>query len=173
MFPFDLAEMTVQKEKCEKEMQDPGFWNEQDNAQKTTARLKSINDTLREYDALSGKVEDAEILLEMIQEENDLSLYEELVALVKETEKELEKFRLKTLLNGEYDKNSAILSIHSGAGGTEAQDWADMLLRMYLRWAEKNNYKAEIVDILPDPAAGIKSAAVLVEGLYAYGYLKS
>lgn len=154
-------------------MQEPDFWNNQERAQKVSQTLKNNTDRINEYMSLKAKVEDLEIMIEMIREEDDEEHLPELMKMIDETSETLESARTMALLNGEFDKNNALLSIHAGAGGTEAQDWADMLYRMYTRWIERHGYKLTVLDILPDTEAGIKSVDLLVEGEYAYGYLKS
>ncbi len=171
MFLFDVSKLEEMKKSYEREMQNPDFWNDVERGQNISQSLKIVNDKINQVFQIQDKVEEVEVMIQLIEEENDESYVTELNALIKSTEKELEAFKLKTLLNGKYDKNNAILSIHAGAGGTEAQDWAEMLMRMYLRWAEKNQYKTEILDILSDTEAGIKSVAIMIQGEYAYGYL--
>ncbi|RKD32366.1 peptide chain release factor 2 [Thermohalobacter berrensis] len=154
-------------------MAKPDFWNDPKEAKKVAQDVKEYKEKLKRYNDLNTQIEDVEVLIELSYEENDNSVFEEIQNSIKTIEKELESLRIDTLLNGEYDKNNAILSINSGAGGLEAQDWAEMLLRMYRRWCEKKGYAVETLDILPDPEAGIKSATLLVKGLNAYGYLKA
>ncbi|KGG81219.1 peptide chain release factor 2 [Caloranaerobacter azorensis H53214] len=149
------------------------FWNDHKKAQKVAQELKNIKDKVKEYRDIINEIEDVEVLLELAQEEEDLSLIDEIKKTINSIEEKVNDIRIKTLLNEEYDKNNAILSIHSGAGGLEAQDWAQMLLRMYRRWCERKGYDIQVLDILPDPEAGIKSVTLLVKGLNAYGYLKS
>ncbi len=132
-------------------------------------RLTALRDEVQGWEALKQRIQDALELVEL----GDPDLQEELEAEVEAIEKELERRELETLLAGPYDKSSALLSIHAGAGGTDAHDWAEMLLRMYLRWAEKRGYEAEILDYQPGEEAGIKSVTVAVNGPYAYGYLKA
>lgn len=157
----------------ESEIQEPDFWNDQENAQKVSQKLKNNNDRIEEYESLKRQVEDLELFIEMIKEEDDESNLPELKKEMDKVGKILENARVAALLNEEFDTNNAILSIHAGAGGTEAQDWADMLYRLYTRWVQDHNYKLTIIDILPDTEAGIKSVTMLVEGENAYGYLKS
>ncbi len=135
--------------------------------------ISRIKDWLNEWESVGKMLEDVKVLLELAEESQDISLSSELQKEVRKIEKKIDELELKNLLNGEDDPKSAILTIHSGAGGTEAQDWAEMLLRMYLRWAERNGYNATVVDILEGDGAGIKSAVVEIEGPYAYGYLKA
>ena len=151
----------------------PGFWDDMENSQKILVEQKQIKDKIEKYEKLISDADDAATMVEMAMEENDDSFDEEIVEAVRKIEAEIEKQRLDTLLDGEYDKNNAILTFHAGAGGTEAQDWALMLYRMYVRFAEKNDFKVKVMDILDGDEAGIKSATILIEGLNAYGYLKS
>ena len=120
---------------------------------------------------MQSQVEDIETLLELSEEEEDASVHEEIRNELRDLEEKLEQLEFELMLNGEHDHNSAILEIHSGAGGTDSQDWAEMLLRMYLRWCEKKNYRTQSLDLLPGEEAGIKSTTVVVTGEYAYGYL--
>ncbi len=157
----------------ESQMQEPEFWNDQERAQKVSQKLKHNNNRINEFLSLKQQVEEIELLIEMIHEEEDESHVPELLENMDVTEAQLEDARIVALLSGEYDENNAILSIHAGAGGTEAQDWADMLFRMYTRWIESKGYNLTIVDLITDTEAGIKSVTLLVEGENAYGYLKS
>lgn len=157
----------------ESEIQEPGFWSNQENAQKVSQKLKNNSDRIKEFLSLKSQVEDLEILIDMVKEENDESHLPEIRKEMLQVGKVLENARIAALLSEEYDKNNAILSIHAGAGGTEAQDWAEMLYRMYVRWIQNRGYRMTVLDILTDTEAGIKSATLLVEGENAYGYLKS
>ena len=134
---------------------------------------KQIKDKIEKYERLISSADDALTMVEMAIEEKDDGFDDEIVESVNAIESEINKQRLDTLLDGEYDKNNAILTFHAGAGGTEAQDWAMMLFRMYSRFGEKNNFKVKVMDYLDGEEAGIKSAVLLIEGLNAYGYLKS
>jgi peptide chain release factor 2 len=136
-------------------------------------RLTGLKDNLGQYHSLRERLDDTSVLWRLGMDENDESIYDEIVASLETIRKELDHLELTILLSGEYDANNAILTLHAGAGGTEAQDWTQMLLRMYVRWAEKNGFKAEIMDLLTGDEAGIKSATILVSGLNAYGYLKA
>lgn len=151
----------------------PGFWDDQENAQKILQRLNGLKEKVEKFERLEHKLEDVETLIELYEESPDDELAEEIKQEVIALKNMLEKARLETLLSGKYDSNNAIVSLHAGAGGTEAQDWVQMLLRMYTRWAEDRGYKVTTLDILPGEEAGIKSVTILVEGLNAYGYLKS
>ncbi|MDD3706386.1 MAG: peptide chain release factor 2 [Clostridiaceae bacterium] len=169
-------DLTVIKERIyelEQEMNQEGFWNDAENAGKILKTIKSLKDKTERIQSLKKEYEDIEVLIELGIEAQDESVIPEVEKSFKTLQEDVESFRIETLLKGEYDRNNAILTIHSGAGGLEAQDWADMLLRMYTRWAENKDYTVSILDILRDYEAGIKSATLLVEGENAYGYLKS
>ena len=148
---------------------EPGFWDDVEKSQKVLQRTGSLKGKVEAYEGLVAKYEDTHALIE----EEDESLLEEAESEVEAVKENLEKQRLQTLLTGEYDKNNAILTFHAGSGGTEAQDWAEMLYRMYTRWAEAHGFKVKEVDYLDGDEAGLKSAVLLVEGENAYGYLKS
>ncbi|MGI6026463.1 MAG: peptide chain release factor 2 [Candidatus Scatomorpha sp.] len=150
-----------------------GFWNDIDRSQKVQKRLKQLQQKCEKYEKLRSTWDDLMVICEMALEENDDSMLGELEADYAKLESELEAMRLSTLLSGEYDANNAILSIHPGAGGTEAQDWAQMLYRMYTRWAERHGYTYTLMDWQDGEEAGIKSATIKIEGENAYGYLKS
>jgi len=173
VFLFDLPKLKEENIDFERFMQSPDFWNNTEEAQKISQKLKSNTDTIKEFEDMQGEVDDFELLMELIKEDNDENQTSELNKEMKNIDIALEKLKLKTLLSGEYDRNNAILSIHAGAGGTEAQDWADMLFRMYTRWAESHSCKVSILDILKDTEAGIKSVDLLISGENVYGYLKS
>ena len=151
----------------------PDFWNDMERSQKLLVEQKTLKDKLSRYKYLLGLIDDAETLAEMAKDEGVEEYEDELGETARMIEKEFEKQTLETLLNGEYDANNAILTLHAGAGGTEAQDWALMLYRMYCRFGEQHNYKVKTIDILDGEEAGIKSATVVIEGPNAYGYLKS
>ena len=152
---------------------DPDFWSNQENSSKILQKVKQTKDTIESYEELKARLEDAITLAEMAIEENDEAYVDEVQSELAEISKTAENKRIEILLSGEYDKNNAIVSFHPGAGGTEAQDWAQMLYRMITRWAERHNYKYKLIDWLDGDAAGIKSATIMVEGLNAYGYLKA
>lgn len=149
------------------------FWDDQESSGKVLQELKRTKDKIEQYEKLSSSVEDAITLAEMGIEEDDESVLEEVLAEETRIRDTIESIRMDTLLCGEYDKNNAILSLHPGAGGTEAQDWALMLYRMYTRWAEKHGYTVKLLDWLDGDEAGLKSATIMVEGDNAYGHLKS
>lgn len=152
---------------------EPGFWDDIENSQKILQKTGTLKGVVEEYEKLKNHYDDALALIELADEENDDSLYDEALSEVEGVENELASQKLKTLLTGEYDKNNAILTFHAGSGGTEAQDWAEMLFRMYNRWAEFHNFKTKTIDYLDGDEAGLKSAVLLIEGENAYGYLKS
>ena len=152
--------------------QDPEFWNDQANSGKILKEVKRLKDKIAEYDDLYAKLEDTVTLAELAIEENDESMVEEVETAEQEILAEEEKIRIEILLSGEYDQNNAIISLHPGAGGTEAQDWAQMLYRMYTRWGEHHGYNVKLIDWLDGEGAGIKSATIMIEGENAYGYLK-
>ena len=168
-----IDELKVEVEELEKVTFDPDFWSNQENSTKILQKIKQIKDKIEKYEALSSKLEDTIMMAEMAIEENDESLTDEILADQAAIIAEEEKQRIEVLLNGEYDKNNAIISFHPGAGGTEAQDWALMLYRLYTRWGEKHGYNVKLIDWLDGEEAGLKSATILVEGVNAYGYLKS
>jgi peptide chain release factor 2 len=154
-------------------MASPNFWDDQKAAQTVISEANALKDLVSEFEALQERFENLEVTYELIKEEPDEDLQEELVAEAKKLTKDFSEFELQLLLNEPYDKNNAILELHPGAGGTESQDWASMLLRMYTRWAEKKGFKVETLDYLPGEEAGIKSVTLLIKGHNAYGYLKA
>ena len=168
-----VDELRVTAEELDAQTLNPDFWSNQENSSKVLQKLKQTKDTIEAYEALSARLEDAITLAEMAIEENDEMYVEEVENELAEISAEAEAKRIEILLSGEYDKNNAIISFHPGAGGTEAQDWAQMLYRMITRWAERRGYKYKLLDWLDGDAAGIKSATIMVEGLNAYGYLKA
>ncbi len=149
-----------------------GFW-ERDDTQSVLTELKNAKDVTDTYFDLEGGIEALSDMIEMAIEEDDESFTEEILDELKRLQKSYDAQRIRALLSGEFDKNNAILSIHPGAGGTEAQDWAEMLYRMYNRWAEKHGFKVKLLDYLDGDEAGIKSATILITGDFAYGYLRS
>ena len=150
-----------------------GFWNDVEKSQKVQKRLKVLKSKCENYAKLCSTWDDMYTMCEMAIEENDASMLEELEREYARFTEELESTRLSTLLTGEYDVNNAILTLHSGAGGTEAQDWTSMLYRMYNRWAERHGYKVKVLDYLDAEDYGLKSATIMIEGENAYGFLKS
>ena len=155
------------------ETEQEGFWNNIEHSQKVSQQIKRLEHRIKKYDRLVSEWEDTVTLCEMAQEEDDASLLPEVTGGYENLEKEISERRLAALLSGEYDANNAILTFHAGAGGTEAQDWTEMLYRMYTRWAERHGYTYQLMDYEAGDEAGIKSATILIEGDNAYGYLKS
>lgn len=173
MSPFDLAGLRVKQEEFNKETMKDGFWDDPEAAQSLLKKKSSIENKINEYEKLSKGFEDIGELIELAEEMEDEEEADLIVTSFEDLEKKLESFKLATLLNGKYDHNSAILSVHAGTGGVDAMDWAEMLLRMYTRWAERKGFGVTVVDLQDDTEAGIKSATFLVEGENAYGYLKN
>ena len=168
-----LDDTRVEIASLEAESAKEGFWNDVNNSQKVQKRLKQLQNKVAKYEKLCAQWDDLMTICDMAIEENDDSMLDELKSGYAEFEETLESMRLSTLLSGEYDANNAILTIHPGAGGTEAQDWAQMLYRMYTRWAERHGYTYTLLDWQDGEDAGIKSASIKIEGENAYGYLKS
>ena len=152
---------------------EPNFWNDTAKSTRVMQEIKQMKDTIEEYETLCTRLEDAVVLAEMAIEENDEGSVEEVQAELDFVLKEEERMRIAVLLSGPYDKNNAILAFHPGAGGTEAQDWASMLYRMYTRWGDAHGFTVKLVDWLDGDEAGLKSATIMIEGTNAYGYLKS
>ena len=167
---LDLPGMTERIEALGAQTEDPEFWNDPAHAQKILKEQKILRMKKNAYDALRDDLDDIMVMLEFADAGEEM---EELPETIKTYAKKLEDFKLETLLSGEYDSNNAIVSLHPGAGGTESNDWADMLLRMYTRWAESKHYKVKVLDLQPGDVAGVKSATLLIEGINAYGYLKT
>lgn len=154
-------------------MAEPGFWEDLKKSQEITKRSKELKETIEEYNSLVSQWEDLNALIELGLEEGDETLSDEVDREFQVLNKKIEDLKIRTLLSGLYDRNNAILSIHAGAGGTEAQDWTEMLLRMYTRWASDKGFEVETVDYLQGDEAGVKSVTIMVKGQFAYGYLKS
>ena len=151
----------------------PDFWNDLERSQKVNQETKSLKRKLESYNRTKSRLEDTEVLIDLGQEMEDSSVVEEVQGNVEQLERDVEKMRLNALLKGPYDANNAIVSLHAGAGGTEAMDWTSMLLRMYTRWCESKEYEVKTLDFLPGEEAGVKSATLHVIGENAYGYLKA
>ena len=167
-----LEKMANEVAELELKASQPGFWDNAEESQKVLQRSGALKGKIEAYHKLQAAFDDTLALIELADEEGDLSLLEEARQGVESVRKEMETQRLSTLLTGEYDARNAILTLHAGAGGTEAQDWALMLYRMYCRWGERHNFKVSTVDMLDGEEAGIKSATITIEGENAYGYLK-
>ena len=167
-----IDSLKAEVEVLEKESAAPDFWDDMENSQKVMQKIGSLKAKVTGYESLRSDYEDALGMIELADEEGDLSLLDDCTASVKDIETRVEDMTLSTLLSGEFDGKNALLTFHAGAGGTEAQDWAEMLFRMYNRWGERHGYKVSTLDYLDGDVAGIKSATILVEGENAYGYLK-
>lgn len=154
-------------------MEAPDFWNDPERSQQMTKELKSMKQDVQTYDELQSMADDIDTMIELGYEENDDSLIPEIGEMIDEFEHTFDSIRMKTLLSGEFDADNAILTLHAGAGGTEACDWADMLYRMYSRWAVAKGYDLEVLDFMDGDEAGLKSITFQVNGENAYGYLKS
>ncbi|WP_217805865.1 peptide chain release factor 2 [Sporomusa malonica] len=170
---LDVAGKSERIEELEDRMSDPTFWDNPEEAQKVAQEVTRLKDSISQYHDMITRHSDMATLWELGMEERDESVYPEVTAALAGLEQDIEHLELTRMLSGEYDGNNAILTLHAGAGGTEAQDWAQMLLRMYVRWAEKNNYKVETMDFLAGDEAGVKSVTLMIAGTNAYGYLKA
>lgn len=153
-------------------MQESGFWDDAKRSEEVTKQSKEIKDKIERFDRLNSQLEDVEVLKDIMEDDDEESA-NEIITTISQIESEIDDYNMKILLSGEYDKNNAIVTLHVGVGGTDANDWTEMLLRMYTRWCEKQGYKVETIDILPGDEAGIKSVTLKVTGEYAYGYLKA
>jgi peptide chain release factor 2 len=165
--------MTAELAHLEQQASQPDFWNHAQKAAKISRKKSTIERDLQQWRDIDGKMNDLDALLELAEESGDAGLVKELTFELDQFEPKLAALRLELLLSGELDPNNAIVAIHPGAGGTESQDWAQMLLRMYVRWAESKKFKVETLDVLPGEEAGVKSVTLSVTGPYAYGYLKA
>lgn len=153
-------------------MQEVGFWGDVQKAQEVTQEAKRVKDKIDKFKNLNERIDDVEVLKELM-EENDEETAKEIISEVKALSKEIDTLKIETILSGEYDRNDAILTLHTGVGGSDANDWTEMLLRMYTRWCEKKGYSLETIDYLPGDEAGVKSVTLKVKGEFAYGYLKA
>lgn len=151
----------------------PGFWDDQTTAQKIIAEVNGLKAPVEKMEELTGVHGDAEVALQLAQEDNDMDLFAEANEMTDSLKAKMDQFELQLMLSGEYDANNAILELHPGAGGTESQDWASILLRMYTRWADDHGYKVEMLDYLAGDEAGLKSVTLRITGDKAYGYLKA
>ncbi len=168
-----LDELQSRLTELEKQTESQEFWNNPESSASVLSEITELKKKISSFNEVSSLVETNKSFLELIQEENDSEIANELEKSIKETQSKLDNLEISTLLSGKYDKNNAIITIHPGAGGTEAMDWADMLYRMYTRWSEQNGFKFTELYFDPGEEAGAKSVSFLVEGSYAYGYLKS
>ncbi len=169
---FDIAGKKAKIESLEEQTNNPDFWNDMENSTKVLQELKALKNKVEEYTKVSDSIADNLVLIDLANEMNDESALADAKQAVKQIEKEIDRLEISNLLSGKHDANNAIITIHPGAGGTEAQDWAEMLYRMYTMWAEKNGYKLEELDYLEGDGAGLKSVTFSVTGDLAYGYLK-
>lgn len=153
-------------------MQEPGFWDDTKRAEEVTKKSKAVKDKMEKFDKLKSQLEDVEVLKEIMEEDDEESA-NEIIETIRAIQIQIDDYNMKVLLSGQYDKNNVILTLHVGVGGTDANDWTQMLLRMYTRWCEKQGYNVETLDLIPGDEAGIKSVTLKVTGEYAYGYLKA
>lgn len=170
---LNIDKLGIEIAELERKAAEPSFWDDMENSQKVLQRTAQLKASVETYNKLQALYEDTLTLIELAEEAGDESVYEEAAADTEQLQARMAEVRLTTLLTGEYDSKNAILTFHAGAGGTEAQDWAQMLYRMYTRWAERHGYAYKILDYLDGDEAGIKSASILIEGMNAYGFLKS
>lgn len=167
---IDREKLKKELEDLEKQMTDPDFWNDPKKASEINKKAQKLKKRLDELNEIERMIEDLRVAVEFSEEDEEM--VEHVERLLPELDNRISSTELLLLLNGKYDQNNAYLSVHPGAGGTESQDWAQMLLRMYVRWAEKKGFETEIIELQPGEEAGIKSATVHIKGDYAYGYLK-
>jgi len=170
---LDIDGITAELRELEKRTEAEDFWGDLENSQVVLKRISRIKEKLARFDKWSSELSDIQALFELAEEEDDEESAAELGEMIVALERELADARIETLLSGDYDGNNAIMSFQAGAGGTEAQDWAEMLYRMYTHWAERHGYTYKILDYIDGDEAGLKSASILIEGENAYGYLKS
>ena len=172
MIHFDIAKLEQELNELEKKTLESNFWDDTTTANSILDKIKSLKNKCKNYREIEADLAGIKDIIDLLKIEYDENLANEMIKDINKIEKEVEKFEIQTLLSGKYDKNNAILTIHPGAGGTEAQDWAEMLYRMYTRWATKSGYKVEELDYLEGDEAGLKSVTFEVSGENAYGYLK-
>lgn len=170
---LDLENKSKRIEELEREMEAPGFWDDPDRSNGKMKELKNLKDTVEQCNKLNGQYEDILALIDMCYEEEEETMVAEIRSELEQFIEEFDTLRIQTLLSGEYDRNNAILKLNAGAGGTESCDWCSMLYRMYTRWAERKGFQVEVLDYLDGDEAGIKSVTFQVNGVNAYGYLKS
>lgn len=173
MIHFDIPNLEKDLKELEVKTTNPDFWEDSKNSNIVLSKIKNLKNKCQKYRNLENEIDNTIELIELLKIEYDEDLAEEMVKDIKQIEKDIEKFEIETLLSGKYDKNNAILTIHPGAGGTEAQDWAEMLYRMYTRWANANGFKVEELDYLDGEEAGLKSVTFSIIGTFAYGHMKS
>lgn len=168
-----LSKIKEEISQLEAESAAPDFWDDMEKSHKTLQKISFLKNKQQKYLKLKSLYDDVKVLISLAEEEQDESLLGEIESNLKTVQTELESQRLETLLNGEYDAKNAILTLHAGAGGTEAQDWVEMLYRMYCRWGERHDFRVKTLDYLDGEEAGLKNVSILIEGVNAYGYLKS
>ena len=171
--PFDVAGLAAEKEQLEERMGAADFWDDVEAANKANQRMKVLSAKIEKYQKLQSAIEDAEVMADMAEEEDDQAMYDELVSDMQSITEKVEAIKLETLLRGPYDRLNAVLSLHAGAGGTEAQDWVSILYRMYTRYCTNRGWSIKELDYLAGDEAGVKSVTFEVEGDNAYGYLKA
>ncbi len=170
---FDVPALTAKIQDLEQLAAQPEFWDDQSTAQRVLQELNDLKSHLQQLETWQSNLEDAKAVLELLELEADEALLQEAQTNLSHLSRELDQWELQQLLSGPYDADGAVLAINAGAGGTDAQDWAEMLLRMYTRWAENQGYKVHLMEISEGDEAGVKSATLEIEGRYAYGYLKA
>ena len=170
---FDIENSKERILELQEKASEPGFWDDLENSQKVLQETRSLESSIEKYNKISTSSDDIEVMIEMAEEEQDEDMINEIEEELNNLGEAIEKLTLTSLLTGEYDKCNAIINFHAGAGGTEAQDWAEMLFRMYNRWGENHGFKVKTLDYLEGNDAGMKSASIIIEGENAYGYLKS
>ncbi|NLN06186.1 MAG: peptide chain release factor 2 [Firmicutes bacterium] len=173
MFLFDLAGKTARIKELEARTGEQDFWSDAEQAKQIIKELHSLREETEPLVKIQADLDEVEVMLALAEEADDEELWQEAAFAVQKLQRTMADLELAVLFRGRYDQHNAILSIHPGAGGTESQDWASMLLRMYTRWAERRKYEVEIMDLLPGEEAGIKSVTLLIKGRNAYGYLKA
>ena len=172
MILFDIAGLSKKSSILQKEIESPEFWNDIEKANKTMSNLKQIQNKIDKFNNLKNNLEASLELNDLLSIDNDETLSKELLNSTEQLLKKIEELEIETLLSGRYDKNNAIITLHPGAGGTESQDWVEMLYRMYGKWCNKNGFDLKELDYLEGDEAGIKSVTALISGENAYGYLK-
>ena len=170
---LNLDGIKIKLDELEMKTTEPNFWDDPEKSQAVLQQIGQYKNTIQSYEKLCANREDVLTMIELAEEENDESMEDEVNALAETVKSSYEEQKLATLMTGEYDNCNVILSFHAGAGGTEAQDWVQMLMRMYTKWSDRHGFKSEILDILEGDTAGIKSASIHIEGFNAYGFLKS
>ncbi|HEY9874629.1 MAG TPA: PCRF domain-containing protein, partial [Candidatus Obscuribacterales bacterium] len=170
---FDVPALKAKIQDLEQLAAQPEFWNDQTTAQQTLQELNDLKSHIQQFDQWKNSVEDAKAVLELLELEADEALLSEAETNLTQLNQELDRWELQRLLSGPYDAKGAVLTINAGAGGTDAQDWAEILLRMYTRWGESHGYKVHLAELSEGDEAGLKSATLEIDGRYAYGYMKA